>query len=453
MLSVSLEDVYWKACRWDLATYKRHLGSLPRYLSTLLNGIGRTERRLAIARYVEGLLLPGRRKFIRPLAERLNVDSQSLQQAITNSPWDDREIWSAIRSDVIPLFEPFDRWVIAERAWTKQGNSTAAVDNQRCGANGKKQHCQVSIEVLASDGAIVAPAAARLYLPEAWATDGQRRRRAEIPEDVAFSTKPALAIQLIKEAARDSVQPAVVVADSSYGNDQDFRLALIRLGFEFFLEIDPSSNQAWDCESTMPGIEGELSTEPCGLEDIVSHIQPAEWRNCSWTNVDGVPRRTRLATREILLDSGPYHIQNSQEKVLLVVDWPVGDPKPYRCYVSQFSKPPTNARLLRLSRFRTYEGFYNECFDRTLDLGCYQGRSWKGFHHHLVLAAAAYLFLLTVELKGRRPFCPSLSEDYPIDQALAVEIARFASVLLRSGNPVDHRNGYSSTNLILSKGA
>ena len=135
------------------------------------------------------------------------------------------------------------------------------------------------------------------------------------------------------------------------------------------------------------------------------------------------------------------------------MDWPTGDPKPYRCYVSQFAKPPTNARLLRLSRFRAYEDFYNECFDRTLDLGCYQGRSWKGFHHHLVLAAAAYLFLLTVELKGRRPFCPSLREDYPIDQALAVEIARFASVLLRSGNPVENGNGYGSDQVTLRKGA
>lgn len=450
MLSLCIEDVHWKFNRWDLAMYKRHLAYLPRYLSTLLSGIGRTERRLAIARYIEGLLLPGRRKFIRPLAERLKVDSQSLQQAITHSPWDDQEIWSALRTEVIPLFEPFDRWVIAERAWTKQGNSSAAVANQRCGANGKSQHCQVSIEVLVSDGAIAAPAAGRLYLPETWATDGQRRHRAEIPDDVMFSTKPALAIQLLKEASRDSVQPAVVVADSLYGNDPDFRLALMRLGLEFFLEIDPSSNQAWDSESVVPDLD-TLGPGPCGIDTILSRIGAAEWSNCSWTSVDGIPRRTRLATREILLDSGPYSIQNSQQRVLLVVDWPVGDPKPYRCYVAHFLKPPTDAKCLRLSRFRNYEDLYRECFDRALDLGCYQGRSWKGFHHHLVLAAAAYLFLLTVELKNRRPFCPGLREDKPIDEPIALEIARFASVLLRSGNPAGDENAHNYKEFSSSK--
>ena len=142
--------------------------------------------------------------------------------------------------------------------------------------------------------------------------------------------------------------------------------------------------------------------------------------------------------RDICLDSDPYHIQEGVQKLCLVVDWPAGDAKPYRCYLGHFLRPPSPIRCLRLSRYRAYHDFYREYFDRILDLACYQGRSWKGFHHHLVLATAAYLFILSMELRKRRPFWPCTREDGPVDQSIAEETARFASILLRSGNPAGH---------------
>src|SRR5947209_12901203 len=143
--------------KWDLGTYRQHIPYLGRYMSILLSSIGRSERRVATARYLEGLLIPGRRKFIRPLAERLNVDPQSLQQAVANSPWQEQPVWSTIRTQVIPLLEPLHLAILHERAWVRQGGSTVGVINQRCGANGKKAHCQVSLEILLSDGTIAAP--------------------------------------------------------------------------------------------------------------------------------------------------------------------------------------------------------------------------------------------------------------------------------------------------------
>ena len=128
--------------------------------------LGRSERREGATLYVQGLLLPGERKSIEPLAERLGIDSQKLQQFIADSPWDQEEVWWAIRREVVPVMEPLAAWIIDETGWLKQGRNSVGVAHQYCGAVGKQANCQVSVEVVVSDGEIAAPVAARLYLPE-----------------------------------------------------------------------------------------------------------------------------------------------------------------------------------------------------------------------------------------------------------------------------------------------
>jgi SRSO17 transposase len=414
--------------KWDIATYKEHLPYLTRYLSTLLENIGRQERKVATARYVEGLLLPGRRKFIRPLAERLRVDPQSLHQAIANSPWDDRQVWMRIRQRVIAAFEPVDRWVISERAWVKQGNSSIGVSNQRCGFDGKKMRCQINIEILASDGWFAAPIAARLFLPDNW-----KSAVSEVPGNSRSQTKPVLALALLQEAVADGLPPRTLVGDSTYGNDENFRATLIRTGLEFFLEIDPEKHKAWDFEAEAMEWNTSLQPHSYSVESIIGKIKPDEWRHCSWVSRDGQSRRTRLAFREVFLDSGSLQVNNLQQ-LWLVVDWPEESQRPFRCYVANFREVPSEARCLNLSRHRHYAENYQHRFENELDLASFQGRSWKAFHHHLVLSAAAYLFVLSVELRKNRPFWVDVQNDGAIDAAIAAETARLAAVLLRSGN-------------------
>jgi SRSO17 transposase len=424
--------------KWDLGTYRQYIPYLGRYLSILLSSIGRSERRVATARYLEGLLLPGRRKFIRPLAERLNVDPQSLQQAVANSPWKEQPVWSTIRTQVLPLLEPLHLAILHERAWVRQGEATVGVINQRCGANGKKAHCQVALEVLLSDGAIAAPAAGQLYLPENWAGDRERREAADIPENIGFSSRPALAVQLLKEILQDGLTPGTVLADSSYGNDPDFRSALIRMGLEFFLEIDPETNMAWDFDAAArDSSTGLQQPGPFSLEEIIRSLDASEWKTCTWVSGVGSTRHTRFAIREIFLDS-TYRIQGELQKLWLIVDWPSDHIKPYRCYLGSFHRKPGEIKCLRLSRQRSFLDHYQKSFEGDLDLTCYQGRSWKGFHHHLVLAAAAYLFVLMIEVRRRRGFWPELGTDVPIDPVLGDEAARLASVLFRCGTVPDN---------------
>jgi SRSO17 transposase len=435
-----LEEETHNYPRWNLWTYEENIPYLARFLSNLLAGIGRTERRIAVTRYIEGLLLPARRKLIRPMAERLNVDPQSMQQAITHARWDDQQMWSAIRQQVIPLLGPLDFWIVNERAWEKQGGFTVGVSNQRCGTNGKKSHCQVSLELLASNGSIAAPVASRLYLPEDWAGDGARRKRAVIPENVSFSTKPALAIELLNEAYRGGVSPGIVFADRSYGESSEFRSALLHLGLEFFLEVDPAANSALDPDKDSPHWDASLQPSRV-LDTMFGKNCNAEWTHCSWVLPDGIFRHTRIAIREVLLKPGRF--DGKLERLWLVVDWPTDEPKPFRCYLCSCHRRPTKMQCLRYSRFRSYAEHYRSYFEKTLDLGCYQGRLWNGFHHHLVLAALAYLFVLRVEQRSRCPFWADLMDDAPIDAAIATETARFFSVLRRNGakkpDPVEER--------------
>jgi SRSO17 transposase len=422
--------------KWDLASYRENIPHLAYYLSTLLAGTGREEARVATARYLEGLLLPGRRKFIRPLAERLQVDSQSLHQAIANSPWNDQEVWTRIRKDIIPRLEPFDRWIIHEQAWAKQGAASVGVANQQCGANGKKSRCQVSIELLASNGAYAAPLAGRLYVPKDWSADAARVARHGVPADANYTTRAALALALLRETERDGLAPKIVMADSSYGNDHDFRSALCQNGIEFLLEIDGSATMAWDFQCDAPGWDSSLQPHPYALNKILQKIAAGEWKSCSWISGDGTSHQTRLAMREVFVDSGSLQVNASLQRLWLVVDWPASEPKPFRCYLGHFLRPPSVITCLQLSRSRSYATAYQKCVEHDLDLICYQGRSWRGFHHHLVLAAAAYLFVLSAELRRSRSFWCELGSNQQegIDPAIAAEIMRLTSILLRSGH-------------------
>ena len=107
--------------------------------------LGRSERRVAAANYVSGLLMPGQRKSIEPMAARLGVDAQRLQQFVTDSPWDEEQVLGVVRQEVIPHFEPIEAWIVDETGWLKQGKDSVGVAHQYCGAVGKQANCQVSV--------------------------------------------------------------------------------------------------------------------------------------------------------------------------------------------------------------------------------------------------------------------------------------------------------------------
>ncbi|HEV2248191.1 MAG TPA: IS701 family transposase [Terriglobia bacterium] len=424
-----MKPIAWNAKIWEQSVRQFH-----QFLSPLVAGLGRSERRVAATRYVEGLLMPGQRKSIIPMAERLGVDSQSLQQFVTDSPWSEEALWRAIRQEILPHLEPLEAWVVDETGWLKQGSHSVGVSHQYCGAVGKQAHCQVSVEVVVSDGWIAAPVSGRLYLPESWTKDRERCARAGVPEEVAFHTKPELALEMLRQARRDGVPPAPVLGDSVYGINTAFRAGVRQLGMEFFLQVDAQALKGWDREvrTAVKRVrryvrDGEPAAE--SLAELTRRIPAAEWKNCSWVTTGGQARRTRLAWREVFLQHGLRHPGGQLEKVWLVVDWPAGDPAPYHYYLAHLDRPPTKARCLKLSRSRWHIEQYFQRSKDDLGLDHFEGRSWRGFHHHLVLSAVAYLFILTVYLRRKKNFWCDVGTDSSDDPALAIERERTLSLL------------------------
>ena len=420
--------------KWNDRLWRQSQLYLPQFMIPLVKVLGRSERRVAATRYVEGLLLPGQRKSIAPMSERLGVDAQSLQQFVSDSPWEEEAVWAAIRREIIPSLEPIEAWVVDETGWVKQGGHSVGVAHQYCGAVGKQANCQVSVELVVSDGAVAAPVAGRLYLPQKWIEDAPRCLAAGVPKAVTFATKPQIAITLMEAALADGVCPGPVLADSAYGDSSEFRAELRRLKLEFFVQVTGSSHKGWTNPVPTTRKVKRRHVSASGppaqtLEEITADLTNSAWHHCAWKAADGKTRRTRLAWIEVYLAHGLRKAEGELEKVWLVVDWPEGDEHPYHYYLAEFKSPPTKARCLKLSRSRWHVEQYFQRSKDDLGLDHFEGRSWRGFHHHLALSAVAYLFILVVYLRAKKNFWCDVGSGVESDSPVAGEVNRLLLLL------------------------
>ena len=420
--------------KWTEADWRKHVQSLPRFLTPLIAGLGRSERREGAALYVEGLLLPGQRKSIAPLAHRLGVAAQKLQQFITDSPWQESGVWQAIRQELVERMEPLQAWIVDETGWLKQGSHSVGVAHQYCGAVGKSANCQVNVQVAVTDGLAAMPVAAQLYLPESWTRERERCRAAGVPAEVVFATKPQIALELIRAALADGVPKAPVFGDYAYGINGAFRDGLRGLGLEFFLQIDLGQLVGW----TQPvAVEKKYKHWHVGpgqppaksLTALWSEQKSVAWHPVSWKAADGKMRRTRLAWLKVYLSSALERGAKDLEAVWLVADWPADAAEPYHYYLAHLHRTPTPSRCLRLSRSRWNIEQYFQRVKDDLGLDHFEGRSWRGFHHHLIMAVLAYAFVTVVFLRAKKNFWCDLGTDAGADPALVAEVNRLLQLL------------------------
>ena len=383
---------------WTGSHFQRSAKHLPDFLSPVTRALGRAERRVAAARYVQGLLMPGQRKSVEPMAQRLGVEPQGLQQFVSDSPWSDPAVWTVIRQQIIPHLEPIETWVVDETGALKQGRQSVGVSHQYCGSVGKQANCQVSVELVVSDGRIAAPVGGRLYLPDSWTKDRARCAQAGVPDEIVFATKPMIALQLVREALADGVAPAPVLGDAAYGDNAEFRAGLRELGAEFFLQVDAAKHKGWSFEA--PTELKQVRRHPTAaappsqtLVEIAATIPDDQWQSARWKTARGERGTTRLAWCEVWLQHALRKAGGELEKLWLVVDWPADAATPYHYYLAHLHRPPTKARCLTLSRSRWHIEQYFQRAKDDLGFDHFEGRSWLGFHHHLVLTALAYLFI------------------------------------------------------------
>ena len=419
--------------KWNSAHWQRKVSDLQKFIGPLVAELGRSERRQSAALYVQGLLMPGQRKSIEPMAERLRVDSQKLQQFIADSPWPERPVWQAIRREVIPVVEPLQAWVVDETGWLKQGSDSVGVSHQYCGAVGKQAQCQVAVELVVSDGEVAAPVGGRLYLPENWVKDWPRRQKVGVPDAVAFQTKPQLAGELIAEALADGVTAAPILGDSVYGNAPELRRRIRRLGLEYFFHGEEPW-LAWPQRPKLthgPKYWSVSQQAPKGqtLRQLAEGFKSGQWQAAAWQATDGEKRATRLAWRQIYLNSDLDEQNGQWPHCWLVVDWPAGQADPYHVYLAWLKQPPAKGRMLRLSRGRWPIEQYFQRGKDDLGLDHYEGRGWRGFHHHLTMSAIAYLFVVVDYLHAKKNFWPDVGTGIASDAAIDRALTRLLSLL------------------------
>jgi len=221
---------------------------LAAYLDGLAQAAGHADRHQPLKSYCTALLLPGERKSVEPMAARIAPDNvrrthQSLHHLVADAPWSDESMLAQVRSYVLPAMNkqgPVVAWVVDDTGFVKKGTHSVGVARQYCGQVGKRENCRVAVSLSVATWHASLPIAWRLYLPASWADDAERRRKAKVPEEIQFQTKPQIALDQIREALEKEVPGGVVLADAGYGVDTKFRDGLSELGLEYVVGVQAS---------------------------------------------------------------------------------------------------------------------------------------------------------------------------------------------------------------------
>ena len=256
-----------------------------RYLEHVGDGLGRSERKLALKDYCSALMLPLKRKSIEPLAAAIDpyhvpAMHQSLHHFVADSPWSDQAVLGAVQQWVLPKMvtkpESWTYLIADDSGMPKQGVHSVGVARQYCGQLGKTESCQVAVSLSIATEHASLPIKYRLYLPESWIDDPQRRKTAGVPADIAFATKPQISLAQIRQAKHDGLPGDVVAADAGYGDDTNYRDGITELGLLYVVGIKPGTT-VW-----APGT-GPLPPKPWSGRGTQAH--PAAPRRDSVTRL------------------------------------------------------------------------------------------------------------------------------------------------------------------------
>jgi len=396
---------------------------LAAYLEWLAHAAGHADRVQPLRNYCTGLLLDGERKSVEPMAARLAPDEvqrthQSLHHFVSQSPWEDADMLRQVRNYVLPAMQkkgPVTTWIVDETSFVKKGIHSVGVARQYCGRLGKKENCQVAVSLSAATASGSLPIAWRLYLPEEWASDPERRREVDVPEPVQFQTKPQIALAQIQQAVAERVAPGVVLADEVYGSNREFREGVAKLKLRYSLAVrgtttvwalerQPLPPKPWKGKGRRARrLRRDPTHQPFTVEQLARELPEKFWREVSWREGSKETLRSRFAAvwvRPAYEDDRKAGLQPEQ---WLLIEWPQGAAEPSGYWLSTLSAKSSLKRLVGFSKQRwVIERDYEE-LKQELGLGHYEGRNWRGFHHHGTLCIAAYGFLMA----ERSRFSPS----------------------------------------------
>ena len=401
---------------------------LAAYVEALTGALGHADRAAPFRSYCTGLLLPGARKSVEPMAARvepLRVQAvhQSLHHFVAKADWSEDALLAAVRARVLPVMQQQGAvrgWVVDDTGIPKKGKHSVGVARQYCGQLGKQDNCQVAVTLsLASDHASL-PIAHRLYLPQAWADDPARRTRAGVPDDVVFQTKPQIALAQIRAAYAAGVPPATVLADAGYGVDTALRDGIAELGLAYVIGIQshtslwppgmqPLPPKPWSGRGRPPSlVRRNAEHAPMPAKDLAASLPQRAWRRVTWREGSNAALASRFAAVRVRPAHRDYNRTGPRPEEWLLIEWPKGEKEPTKYWLSTLPAATSLRALVEQAKLRwRIERDYQD-LKQELGLGHYEGRGWRGFHHHAALCIAAYGFLI-----AERAALPPTDEFWP----------------------------------------
>ena len=386
------------------------------YVEALIGVIGHMDRAEPLRDYCLGLLMPVERKSVEPLAavtapSRVSAKHQSLLHFVGQAPWSDEALLSRVRDWVLPRVErrgAIRAWIVDDTGFPKKGKHSVGVARQYCGQLGKQDNCQVAVSLSVANDAASLPIAYRLYLPQAWADDPARRKVAKVPAEVSFQTKPQIALDQIKVAKALGVSPGVILADAGYGADGDFRAGLTELGLTYAVGVQPTLSVWRPGEGPLPpkpwsgkGRPPSLLTrsddhKPISAKALAESLPAEAWRTIAWREGSNAELSSRFTAVRLRPASRDYNRTQPHPEEWLLIEWPPDETEPSKYWLSTLSADIPLSQLIDIAKLRwRIERDYQE-LKQELGLGHYEGRGWRGFHHHASLCIAAYGFLISL---------------------------------------------------------
>jgi SRSO17 transposase len=403
------------------------------YVEGLASEIGHADRINPLHDYCTGLMLPGERKSVEPMAARTApartaAQHQSLLHFVGVSSWSDEKVLAKVREMVLPVMEkagPIEAWILDDTSFAKKGKHSVGVHHQYCGELGKQANCQVTVSLSIANHAASLPVAYRLYLPEAWTKNRTRRKKAGVPKGIKFMTKSKIALEQIRRACEAGLPRGVVLMDSGYGRDSQLRTELTSLGLTYVAGILPNTlmwrpgsgprRKGKPLNNTGRRDEPELVS----AEKVARGLPEEAWRTIRWREGSAEWLSSRFARVRVRVGHNKLIPEQLQSEWLLI-EWPKGEKKPTKYWLSTMPANTSFRQLVDFAKLRwRIERDYEE-LKQEVGLGHYEGRGWRGFHHHATLCIAAYGFPIaeqaTIPPSGPRSAwtipAPPLPDDY-----------------------------------------
>lgn len=373
---------------------------------TIGQHLKRPEQRASFATYAFGIIGAGERKSVEPIAAQAFCEPRDVQRChdrllhfVGTAPWSDRDVRRAAARyavDEMRKQDPVTISIVDDTGFLKQGKHSVGVQRQYTGSAGKVTNCQIGVSLCASNRREQVAIDFELYLPQKWTDDAALRKAAHIPDDCVFKTKPELALDMIRRAKADDLLGEILLADSGYGDSWFFRAELRKLGLDFAVAIK-GTTRVWLLNSDEEH-ERIFSARDLGVTLGLNAFRRITWR----TGTKG-KLSSRFCIRRVKPVLGEGEPED-KEPLWLVMEWLDGESTPTKFVLTTLPRRMSKKEIIRIIKERWRTEILYEELKEELGLDHFEGRSFRGWHHHVSVVLCCYAFVIVERM---RRFSPS----------------------------------------------